>query len=88
MYESGTIRSHYNHQKIREVPDNITAYRHPYAILICTRLRLVHRPSRGYLKKRLLMLSKMAIQSSSFPWEIPWTEESGGLQKSQSRLSN
>ena len=86
MYESDTIKSHHNHQK-KEVPDNSAAYHHPYAVLICTRLRLVHRPSSSYFKKRQLMLSKMAIQSSGSPWEIPWAEESGGLQKSQSRLT-
>ena len=35
----------------------------------------------------------MATHSSTLPWRIPWTEESGGLQstgvaKSQTRLSN
>ena len=35
---------------------------------------------------------KMAIHSSILAWEIPWTEEPGGLQsmglKSQTRLSD
>ena len=36
---------------------------------------------------------EMAIHSSIFTWEIPWTEEQGGLQsmglqKSQTQLSN
>ena len=36
---------------------------------------------------------EMATQSSILAWEIPWTEEPGGLQsmesrKSQTRLSN
>ena len=29
---------------------------------------------------------EMATHSSSLAWEIPWTEEPEGLQKSQTRL--
>ena len=30
----------------------------------------------------------MATYSSILTWEIPWTEEPGGLQKSQTQLSD
>ena len=30
----------------------------------------------------------MATRSSILAWRIPWTEEPGGLAKSQTRLSN
>ena len=40
-----------------------------------------------------LLEKEMATHSSILPWEIPWTEEPGGLQsmgsqKSQTRLSD
>ena len=63
MYESNTIKSHYNRKK-KKVPDNSAAYHHPYIILICTSLRLLQRMSSGYFKKRQLMLSK---RSGGFP---------------------
>ena len=31
---------------------------------------------------------EMATRSSILAWRIPWTEEPGGLAKSQTRLSN
>ena len=29
----------------------------------------------------------MAADSSTFAWEIPWTEESGGIQSAESQKS-
>ena len=31
---------------------------------------------------------EMATRSSILAWRIPWTEEPGGLEKSQTRLSD
>ena len=45
------------------------------------------------ISKHIRLEKEMATHSSILAWEIPWTEESGGLQsvglqKSQTRLSD
>ena len=38
----------------------------------------------GSLGQEDILDKEMAIQSSILAWEIPWTEESGGLQSKKS----
>ena len=66
-----THRIFFNQTSIRELPNTGSAVKNPPAMQeVCVRS----------LGQEDLLEKEMATHSSILAWEIPWTEEAGGLQ--------